>query len=37
MNPYALLAAGVLWVASVAAAGWWFSRRDAAASPQPAA
>lgn len=23
MNPYALLAAGVLWVASVAAAGWW--------------
>ena len=23
MNPYALLAAGLLWVASVASAGWW--------------
>lgn len=23
MNPYALLGAGVLWVASVAAASWW--------------
>lgn len=23
MNPYALLGAGVLWVASLAAAGWW--------------
>lgn len=23
MNPYALLGAGVLWVASLATAGWW--------------
>lgn len=23
MSPYALLAAGILWVASVAVAGWW--------------
>ena len=23
MNPYLLLGAGLLWVASIAAAGWW--------------